>query len=128
MRTGISPQRHKDTKVPPRALQTATCKLQTPRTVSILHFVIFTLSLVFFACNTLPVGYDQLRDRVTGTADTTMLPDTASSYSRYVPLGGASMLYLGQDTSYRSRLIIRFTIPDTLSLDSMSFFLMLMLL
>src|SRR5512138_1903655 len=67
------------------------------------------------ACNTLPVGYDQLRDRVTGTADTTLLPDSASSYARYVPLGGSSMLYLGKDSGYVSRLILRFSVLDTIT-------------
>ena len=74
------------------------------------------------ACNTLPVGYDQLRDRVTGTADTTLLPDSASSYSRYVPLGGSSMLYLGGDADYVARPVLRFSILDTMSLDSITSF------
>ena len=84
--------------------------------------VFCALSLLPLACNTLPVGYDQLRDRVTGTADTTLVPDSAAGYARYVPLGGASLLYLGQDTFYESRIIIRFSIPDTMSLDSITSF------
>ena len=74
------------------------------------------------SCNTLPVGYDQLRDRVTGAADTTLLPDSASSYARYVPLGGSNILYLGRDTSYVSRIILRFSILDTMNLDSITSF------
>jgi len=80
------------------------------------------LFLFSVSCNTLPVGYDQLRDRVTGSADATLLPDSASGYSRYVPLGGSSVLYLGRDTAYQSRLILRFSIPDTMSLDSITSF------
>jgi hypothetical protein len=80
------------------------------------------LSFVLFACNTLPVGYDQLRGRVTGTADTTLLPDSPSSYARYVPLGGSSVLYLGRDTGYVSRLVLRFSVLDTMSLDSITSF------
>ena len=74
------------------------------------------------ACNTLPVGYDQLRDRVTGTADTTLLPDSASSYARYVPLGGSSLLYLGGDADYVARPVLRFSILDTMSLDFITSF------
>ncbi|MBN2464363.1 DNRLRE domain-containing protein [candidate division WOR-3 bacterium] len=77
---------------------------------------------MFSACNTLPVGYDQMRDRVTGTADTTLLPDTAASYARYAPLGGSSFLYLGKDTSYVSRIVLRFSVLDTMSLDSITSF------
>jgi len=92
----------------------------------ILHFAFctlpFALLLLSSACNTLPVGYDQLGDRVTGASDTTLVPDTAASYPRYVPLGGASMLYLGRDTSYQSRLLVRFSIPDTMVLDSITGF------
>jgi hypothetical protein len=78
--------------------------------------------LLSSACNTLPVGYDQLRDRVTGAADTTLVPDTASSYARYVPLGGSSILYLGKDNAYVSRLILRFSVLDTMNLDSITSF------
>ncbi|MCX6843102.1 MAG: DNRLRE domain-containing protein [candidate division WOR-3 bacterium] len=80
------------------------------------------MTFAFIRCNTLPVGYDQLRDRVTGASDTTLVPDSAAGYARYVPLGGSSMLYLGRDTSYQSRLIVRFSIPDTMVLDSITGF------
>jgi hypothetical protein len=80
------------------------------------------LTAVFLACNTLPVGYDQLRDRVPGAAETTLLPDSAASFSRYVPLGGSDLLYLGRDSAYVSRLAIRFPVPETLTLDSITSF------
>jgi hypothetical protein len=85
-------------------------------------FGAMVLLVLLSACNTLPIGYDQLRDRVTGAADTTLIPDTASSYVRYVPLGGSSILYLGKDTFYESRLVLRFSVLDTMSLDSVTSF------
>jgi hypothetical protein len=109
-----------------KTLQIADCRLPIARSRVILHsaFCIlpFALILLSSACNTLPVGYDQLSDRVTGTADTTLLPDSASGYTRYVPLGGSSTLYLGRDADYVSRLILRFSVLDTMSLDSITSF------
>lgn len=107
MRTRVPPPRYKSTKF--RAFL-SSC------------FGALVVVLLSSACNTLPVGYDQLRDRVTGTADTTLLPDSASSYARYVPLGGSSILYLGKDTSYVSRIVLRFSILDTMNLDSITSF------
>ena len=107
MRIGMSRSRHKDTKY--RAV-IGSC---------LGALVALILSS---ACNTLPVGYDQLRDRVAGAADTTLAPDSASSYARYVPLGGSSMLYLGRDTGYVSRLVLRFSVLDTMNLDSITSF------
>ncbi len=79
-------------------------------------------AVLVLSCNTLPVGYDQVRDRVPGTADTTLLSDTAASYVRYTPLGGSSLLYLGKDSSYVSRIAIKFSILDTMNLDSITSF------
>jgi len=107
MRTRISPPGHKEATV---------------RAVLSSGLGALVVILLSSACNTLPVGYDQLRDRVTGAADTTLVPDTASSYARYVPLGGSSMLYLGRDTSYVSRLVLRFSVLDTMNLDSITSF------
>ncbi len=78
------------------------------------------MTVTFLGCNTRPVGYDQLRGRISGTADTTLSPDSVSSYARYVSLGGASLLYLGRDASYQSRMILLFSLPDTMSLDSIT--------
>ena len=105
-----------------KTLKTPDSRLQIARVSPILPFVLCVLSLVIFACNTLPVGYDQLRDRVTGAADTTLVPDKVSSYARYVPLGGSSLLYLGKDAAYVSRLIIQFSVLDTMNLDSITSF------
>ena len=107
MRIRMSPQRHQDTKV---------------RAPLLLCLSTLVAILISSSCNTLPVGYDQVRDRVTGTTDTTLVPDSASSYARYVPLGGSSMLYLGRDTGYVSRLVLRFSVLDTMDLDSITSF------
>ena len=107
MRTGIPPQRHQDTNI---------------RIPDSLYLCALVVILLVCSCNTLPVGYDQLRDRVTGASDTTLVPDSAAGYARYVPLGGSSMLYLGHDTSYQSRIVVRFSIPDTMILDSITSF------
>ncbi len=98
------------------------CRASIARVPAALCSVLCASFCVLLACNTLPVGYDQIRDRVTGTADTTLLPDSASSYARYVPLGGSGILYLGKDTSYVSRLVLRFSILDTMDLDSITSF------
>jgi len=97
-------------------------RLQISRARLTLTFALCLLTFALFRCNTLPVGYDQVRDRVTGASDTTLVSDSAASYARYVPLGGSSMLYLGRDSAYQSRLIIRFSIPDTMVLDSITAF------
>jgi hypothetical protein len=106
-----------------KKLTIADCRVSIPRILASGCWLLATASLLLFSsCNTLPVGYDQLRDRVTGTADTTLLPDSASSYVRYVPLGGSSVLYLGRDAGYVARLILRFSVLDTMSLDSITSF------
>jgi hypothetical protein len=102
-----------------KTLQIADCRLQIAR---ILSFAFCILTFALPGCNTLPVGYDQLRDRVTAAADTTLVPDSTSSYARYVPLGGSSLLYLGRDSAYQSRVLLRFSIPDTMGLDSITSF------
>jgi hypothetical protein len=107
LKSRIRPSRHENTKV--RA-GLSSC-------LGTLLIALFSSS-----CNTLPVGYDQVHDRVTGTSDTTLLPDSAASYARYVPLGGSSILYLGRDTSYVSRIVLRFSMLDTMSLDSITSF------
>jgi hypothetical protein len=101
-----------------KAFQISDCRLQTVRA---LAFGFWLLAFAFIGCNTLPVGFDQLRDRVPEAAGDTLVADSAVGYARYVPLGGSSMLYLGSDdTSYQSRIIVRFSIPDTMVLDSVT--------
>jgi hypothetical protein len=101
----------------------AECRVSIAQVLTSGFWLLASAALLLSsACNTLPVGYDQLGDRVTGTADTTLLPDSASSYARYVPLGGSSILHLGRDTSYVSRLVLRFSILDTMNLDSITSF------
>ena len=107
MRTRISPPGYRDIRI---------------RSVVSSCLGALMMTILLSACNTLPVGYDQLRDRVTGATDTMLVPDTASGYARYVPLGGSSVLYLGRDTAYVSRLVLRFSVLDTMNLDSITSF------
>ncbi len=71
-----------------------------------------TLVLVFLACNTLPVGFDQL-ERIPEADSLVLAPDTLAGYAKYVPLAPADIMYLGQDHAYESRVIIDFPIPDS---------------
>ncbi len=105
-----------------KTFQISDFRLQIAPSRAILHFAFCILTFAFLGCNTLPVGYDQLRDRVIGASGDTLAPDSAAGYARYVPLGGSSMLYLGHDTSYQSRIVVRFSIPDTMILDSITSF------
>ena len=107
MRTRISPPGYRDIRI---------------RSVVSSCLGVLMMTILLSACNTLPVGYDQLRDRVTGATDTMLVADTASGYARYVPLGGSSVLYLGRDTAYVSRLLLRFSVLDTMNLDSITSF------
>ncbi len=78
---------------------------------------LWLLACVFLACNTLPVGYDEL-GRIPETGLVTLTPDSVLCYGRYVSLGSAKRLLLGQDLNFRARCLVRFAIPETLSLDS----------
>jgi hypothetical protein len=64
------------------------------------------------ACNSLPVGYGQI-GRLPSETDTTIGPDTAIGFARYVALGTAEALYLGHDSAYESRVLLRFGLPDS---------------
>lgn len=82
------------------------------------------LILIFFlllACNTLPVGSDQLRG-VPAVDSLALEPGTVDGYSKYVPLGSADTMFLGEDDEYQSRLLLKFWSdprPDS-ALDSVS--------
>ncbi|HTW90784.1 MAG TPA: DNRLRE domain-containing protein [bacterium] len=101
-------------------MHVSRCKIQDTLKVPVLHVALCILTLALIGCNTRPVGYDQLSNRVSGASDTTLLPDSTASYMRYVPLGGSSLLYLGRDASYQSRIVMLFSIPDTMNLDSIT--------
>ncbi len=77
---------------------------------------VIALVMLFLGCNTLPVGYDQLQ-RIPADSSLTLGPDTLASYAKYIPLGAADIMSLGQDSAYESRIIINFTLADS-SLDS----------
>jgi len=73
---------------------------------------LLALVLVFVGCNEFPVGSDQL-DRIPYADSVTLLPDTIAGYSKYVALGAADQMYLGEDAEYRARVLVRFPLPDT---------------
>ncbi|MCL6465507.1 MAG: DNRLRE domain-containing protein [candidate division WOR-3 bacterium] len=77
---------------------------------------LFLAVLLTLACNTLPVGFDQI-DRLPETATLEIAPDSADCYVKFVPLGSADHLLLGKDPQYQSRVLIQFTPKDS-ALDS----------
>ncbi len=79
---------------------------------------ILALSLLFLACNTLPVGFDQIRT-LPETRTVEILPESIDSYGKFVPLGYADYLLLGKDNQYEARILIKFSIKDS-CLDSVS--------
>lgn len=79
---------------------------------------LFAFVLFFLACNTLPVGFDQI-NTLPETHTLELLPDSIDSYGKFVPLGYADYLLLGKDEQYQARILIKFTIKDS-CLDSVS--------
>jgi len=75
------------------------------------------LMLLVLSCNTLPVGYDGL-GRVPDTRAFVLAPDSVASYGRHAALGSADTLRLGQDDDFRTRCLVKFALPETLTLDS----------
>ncbi|MEO0005712.1 MAG: DNRLRE domain-containing protein [candidate division WOR-3 bacterium] len=78
----------------------------------------FAFLLFFLACNTLPVGFDQI-NTPPETRTLELLPESTDSYSKFVPLGYADYLLLGKDDEYEARILIKFSIKDS-CLDSVS--------
>ncbi len=74
--------------------------------------------IIIIGCNTLPVGSDQLRDLPQMTT-IELTPDSLDTYAQFVPLGFANYLLLGKDDQYESRVLIKFSLPDS-SLDSVT--------
>ncbi len=78
----------------------------------------YPLALLLVACNTLPVGFDQLTTLPeSGTLE--LFPDSLDGYSRHVPLGYADWLLLGSDEQYESRVLLKFPLKDS-ALDSVT--------
>jgi len=74
--------------------------------------------LLAAACNTLPVGYDQI-GRYADADSLDLYPDTVDSYGKPIATGSAENMYLGYDNQYESRLIIDFGLADS-ALDSVA--------
>lgn len=77
---------------------------------------LFLAILFILACNTLPVGFDQIK-QLPETVTLELVPDSTDCYARFVPLGSADHLLLGKDQQYQSRVLIDFTPKDS-ALDS----------
>ncbi len=76
------------------------------------------LAVLLLACNTLPVGYDEL-GRYADADSLNAAPETTASYGKYIATGSAETMLLGRDDEYESRLIIDFGLADS-ALDSIS--------
>ncbi len=68
--------------------------------------------LLLCGCNTDPVGAGQQR-RFPVVDSARLAPESLDSYSKYVPLADAEVMYLGRDDYYQSRLLIHFPVPDS---------------
>ena len=73
--------------------------------------------LLLLACNTLPVGYNEL-GRIPETRAFELAPESIASYGRYAALGSSEQLAVGQDGDFHARCVLQLSIPDTLTLDS----------
>ncbi|MEO0025151.1 MAG: DNRLRE domain-containing protein [candidate division WOR-3 bacterium] len=78
----------------------------------------FPLTLLLLACNTLPVGFDQLTT-LPESGMLELVPDSLDCYSRHIPLGYADWLLLGRDEQYESRVLLKFPLKDS-ALDSVT--------
>jgi hypothetical protein len=69
----------------------------------------------FVACNQEPVGQDELDQRGNFNAQTINLPFYASvTETKSIALGSSVNLVLGKNANYESRVILKFTFPDTI--------------
>lgn len=67
------------------------------------------------ACNKSPVGQEELDQRGDFNAQTINPPFYASvTETKSIPLGSSVNLVLGKNTDYESRVILKFTFPDTI--------------
>jgi hypothetical protein len=73
--------------------------------------------LVAAGCNTTPVGYGGLGDRVPDASQAVLVPDSLAGVCRYVALSAADRFHLGADSLYQTRGLCRFPLPETLTLD-----------
>jgi len=69
----------------------------------------------FIACNKLPVGQEELDQRGNFYADSIFLPFfTSVTETKGISLGTSMNLILGKNADYESRVILKFTFPDTI--------------
>ncbi|MFO7638542.1 MAG: DNRLRE domain-containing protein [bacterium] len=73
--------------------------------------------LVATGCNTLPIGEDGL-GRIPATDSIRLSADSSAGIAGYAVLGDADTMFLGGNSQYLSRVLIKFTLPDS-ALDSL---------
>lgn len=83
-----------------------------------IRIIFIPILLLFLACNTLPVGFDQITNLPT-TTTLDLPPESLDCYGKHVPLGYADYLLLGKDDHYESRILIKFPLKDS-ALDSVN--------
>lgn len=77
--------------------------------------LILLIFFVFFGCNKLPLGEEELNER--GDFEPHILDlalYTSFTDSKLIPLGTSQSLILGKNTKYQSRIILNFNFPDTI--------------
>lgn len=73
-------------------------------------------ALAVIGCNTSPVGFGGLRNRVPAARFDSLSVDSAAGFARLVPLNSGEQMYVGEDSLYRTRALCRFALPETLTL------------
>lgn len=83
----------------------------------LIVFVIIGLVFVGLSCEKTSVGYDELERDITEATFIELKSSDRFCYGKYIPLGNSKYMVLGKNTNYESRILMQFTLSDTL-LDS----------
>jgi len=82
-------------------------------------FTAFLFALTLFNCNRSPVGFDQLDRELSEPTLYQFNPSASACYQRHIANGSSINLILGKNQEYESRVLILFTLVDSL-LDSLN--------